>query len=234
MKKLIIANWKMNLSRQEGITLAQDLADKINDSTKTQVIICPPFTHLAEVSSTLEGTKIGIGAQDCAAFEKGAYTGQIAAKQLADFGVSSVILGHAERRGHCHETNADIKAKAEQAQATNLVPIVCIGETAEEKESGKTAEVLKKQIEESCPENENVVIAYEPLWAIGTGKVPSPAEVAEICDAIKGIKNVAVVYGGSVKAQSAKDFLNLENLDGILVGGAALKTETFLPIIEAI
>ncbi|MBN1783582.1 MAG: triose-phosphate isomerase [Alphaproteobacteria bacterium] len=234
MRKLIVANWKMNLSRQEGINLAQDLADALKDESKAQIIICPPFTHLAEVGSVLEGSKVALGAQDCAAAEKGAYTGQIAAKQLADFRVSAVILGHAERRSYCFETSAEIKQKAIQAQSAKLIPIICIGETESEKSAGQTTKVLKKQIEESCPNNDNVVLAYEPLWAIGTGRVPSPTEVAKIIDEIKKIKNVPVIYGGSVKTQSAKDFLHLENLDGILVGGAALKIETFLPIIKAI
>ncbi len=233
MKKLIVANWKMNLSRQNGLNLAQELADKLTAENykKSQIIICPNFLYLAEIQAIFSGSKIALGAQNCSAFEKGSYTGQISAKQLADFGVSSVILGHAERRNYCCETNKIIKEKEKIAQKFGLLPIICIGENDEEKSSNKTEKVLKKQIKECCPEN-GFVLAYEPLWAIGK-KSASILEISKICSLIKKIKNVPVLYGGFVKPHNANDFLNLENLDGILVGGASLKSSSFLKIIES-
>lgn len=234
MKKMIIGNWKMNLSRQEGLMLVQDLIEKGLNDTKGKVILCPPTVFLPELQQSIAGTGIALGAQDCSAFGKGAYTGQTSAKQLADFGVSVVILGHAERRSLCGETNADVRAKAQQACEAGLLPIICIGESGDDKASGRAEGVLRLQIEESCPETGVFVLAYEPLWAIGTGLKPTPKDVDEIFTFIKSVREVAVVYGGSVQGHDAADFLGLEILDGVLVGGAALKTDSFLQIAQSV
>ncbi|OQX93501.1 MAG: hypothetical protein B6I23_03355, partial [Rickettsiaceae bacterium 4572_127] len=232
MKKIIIANWKMNLTRQESLLLSQSLVDKITtgDLKKSQVILAPSFLHLPEVQSVLAGSKIATCGQNCSAHETGNYTGQTSVKQLKEFGVSSVILGHAEVRKN-FDTNKIIKLKSEVVQKNGLLPIICIGENEDDKISGKTEEVLKKQIEESCPKNA-FILAYEPLWAIGK-KTATLSEVVAVCEFIKTITDAPILYGGSVKPYNAKDFLNLEILAGVLVGGASLKAKSFLEILRS-
>ncbi len=232
MKKIIVANWKMNLTRQESLSLSQELADEIttDDLRKFQVILAPSFLHLPELQSVLAGSKIAICGQNCSEHETGNYTGQTSAKQLKEFGVSSIILGHAEVRKN-FDTNKIIKLKSEIAQKNGLLPIICIGENEDEKISKKTEAVLKKQIEESCPKN-GYLIAYEPLWAIGK-KTATLSEVIAVCEFIKTITDAPILYGGSVKPHNAKDFLNLKILDGVLVGGASLKTKPFLKILRS-
>ncbi|MHA1550285.1 MAG: triose-phosphate isomerase, partial [Alphaproteobacteria bacterium] len=235
MKKLICANWEMNLGRQDALMLVQELSENLAENQKKALIVIhPSFLHIPEISEALAGTKISVGAQNCSAFEKGSHTGEVGAKQLAEYNLSTVIVGHSERR-KLFENNQIIKLKAEQSQKVGLTPIVCIGETSEEKSNGKTNSVLEKQLKESCPNSGNYVIVYEPLWAIGTGKSASLSEIEKVISFIKTIKkDIPVLYGGSVKPSNAGEILALENLDGVLVGGASLKADSFTKIIKSV
>ena len=236
MKKLICANWKMNLGRQESLMLVQELSENLANENlkKTLVVIHPSFLHIPEISEALAGTKISVGAQNCSAFEKGFHTGEVSAKQLAEYNLSTVIVGHSECR-KLFDNNKTVKLKAEQAQKVGLTPIICVGETSEEKSNGKTNSVLEKQLKESCPDSGNYIIAYEPLWAIGTGKSASLNEIEKVISFIKTIKeNMPVLYGGSVKQSNAGEILALENVDGVLIGSASLKSDSFTKIIKSV
>jgi triosephosphate isomerase len=202
----------------------------------------PPATLLAQAAAALKGGKVSLGAQDCHAKDSGAFTGDIAAPMIKDAGAQYVIVGHSERRQYHGETDAAVKAKAEAALKTGLIAIVCVGETRAEREAGKAIEVVSTQVRGSLPAGgapETVVVAYEPVWAIGTGLTPTPANVAEVHAAIRKLlgevygaagAKLRILYGGSVKPSNAKELLGLANVDGALVGGASLKAVDFLAI----
>jgi triosephosphate isomerase len=230
LRKLIAGNWKMHgslaaLSEIETIAAASARRD-------VDVAICPPFTLIAPAT----GRGVVIGAQDCHAAAKGAHTGCVSAAMLVEAGAIYCIVGHSERRADSHETDAEVKAKAEAVIAAGMTAIVCVGETVEQRQAGHAVAVVAAQLAGSLPEaRDNLVVAYEPVWAIGTGLTPSAADVAEMHAAIRGIVGsaVRVLYGGSVKASNAAELLHVANVDGALVGGASLTAADFVPIIEA-
>jgi triosephosphate isomerase (TIM) len=247
-KPLVAGNWKMNGLRG-SLETASAIARGVDAGVraKVDVLICPPATILHALTAAMIGTGVATGGQDCHASPSGAFTGDISAPMLADAGASFVILGHSERRTLHGETSADVKAKAEAALRALLVPIICIGETLAEREAGRTIAVVQKQVRGSLPETatgESVVIAYEPVWAIGTGKTPTAADVAELHAEIRAelgrlmgkaeAAKVKVLYGGSVKPSNAAELMALPDVNGALVGGASLKAEDFLGIIRAV
>lgn len=243
---MIAGNWKMNGLSAEGIGLAKEIAAKVKQKKRTcEFVVCPPFTLLNLVKKALRGSKIALGAQDCHFAEKGAHTGDISPVMLRDLGCEYVILGHSERRADHKESSALVAKKVEAAHNCGLKTIVCVGETLEQRESGKTIEVCSRQVRESLPEGSraaNVVVAYEPVWAIGTGKTPTPQEVEDVHAAIRQVlakkigkseaAKMRILYGGSVKPANAKEMLTLEDVDGALIGGASLKADDFIAISD--
>ncbi len=247
LRPLIAGNWKMNGTRA-SFAFAKELEAGLDAATKRKVdvLVCPPATLLLGMSTALALCGVACGGQDCHAQASGAYTGDISAPMLADLGLSHVIVGHSERRTLHRETNEDVKAKANAALSAALVPIICIGETLAEREAGRTLAVVKKQLRGSLPEGAagaEIVIAYEPVWAIGTGKTPTAADVAEVHAAIRAELSrlmgkaegaaVRILYGGSVKPSNAAELLRLPNVNGALVGGASLAAADFLGIVKA-
>lgn len=242
-KKLIVANWKMNGTQEFARDFAAALAEKwFATPSAHQVVVCPSFPYLPITLNRLFGTEIACGGQDCARHEKGAYTGEVSAFMLRDIGCRYVIVGHSERRQFHQETSELIRQKAEIALKAGLQPIICIGETLAVREAQKTLAILEEQLDQSIPESEQAVaIAYEPVWAIGTGKTATTKEILEVHTFIrswlqKNRQNGAetpILYGGSVNDQNAQEILSLENVDGVLVGGASLKVEFFWQIVQA-
>jgi triosephosphate isomerase (TIM) len=243
---LIAGNWKMNgtsASIAELHAIARGFMSGLD--ADTAALICPPATLLARVSEILSKTPVVSGGQDCHAEENGAHTGDISAEMLKDAGASYVIVGHSERRTDHHETDAQVRAKAEAAWRAGIVAIICIGETRAERELGATLDTLSRQIAGSVPPTAtaaNTVIAYEPVWAIGTGLTPSAADVAEAHAHIRAelrqllsaeSAKMRILYGGSVKPSNAVELLHVKNVDGALVGGASLKASDFLGIADA-
>ena len=245
MRKLAAGNWKMNGLKADGCALVTDLAARATRETLTcELLVCPPATLLHPVAGLLKGSAIALGAQNCHAQAKGAHTGEIAAPMLADAGCTYVILGHSERRADQGESDAQIRAKVVAARQAGLTAIVCIGETLQERDAGKTLEVVGRQLQGSVPEAlgpAELVIAYEPVWAIGTGRTPTTAQVAEVHGHIRKLLserardsvNVRILYGGSVKAGNAAELMSVPNVDGALVGGASLIAEDFWQIAKA-
>lgn len=233
--RYIVGNWKMNTSAAEAKTLAQKVVQSCQQTPdEVEVALCPPAVWLQQLSGILEGSNVRLGAQDCHYEVNGAYTGNISAAMLNDLGCRYVITGHSERRQHHHESDADVKVKAEAAIAAGLVPIVCVGETLEQRESGKALNMVGQQVENSLPENGAFILAYEPVWAIGSGKVPSADEIAAMHRHVLTVApGSAVLYGGSVKADNAAEILNIEGVAGVLVGGASLKADAFYGIISS-
>ncbi|MBE6453249.1 MAG: triose-phosphate isomerase [Alphaproteobacteria bacterium] len=246
-KKLIAGNWKMNGLLADGIDLAKNVAGGVKAMGKPQCefLVCPPFTLLTSVKKALRGAKVALGAQDCHMAEKGAHTGDISPLMLKDLGCSYVILGHSERRADHGETDAIVADKAVAAHKAGLKTVICIGETLEQREAGKAVEICRNQILGSVPADStavDTVIAYEPVWAIGTGKVPTTQDVEEVHLAVRKVlaqklgKSTAgkmrILYGGSVKPSNAKELLSLPDVDGALIGGASLKAEDFLAIAK--
>ena len=244
-KKIVAGNWKMNTLPAEGVELAKTVAARRHETdSSVELIVCPPFTHLSEVVKATRGKGVAVGAQNCAAEEKGAYTGEVSAAMLAALGVEYVILGHSERREYYGETSATLNRKLAMAYANNLIPIYCVGEKLEDREAGKHFDVVKAQIEEVVynlteEEYKNLVIAYEPVWAIGTGKTASAEQAQEIHAYIRQVlaakfgaaaQDTAILYGGSCKPSNAPELFAKEDVDGGLIGGAALKAEDFLGI----
>jgi len=242
-RQLIAGNWKMNGLRR---SLAELNAVAAGYDAKLRracdFVICPPTTLVYLAASAALGTGIGIGAQDCHIEASGAFTGEISAEMLADCGATCVIVGHSERRSYFAETDGDVKTKAQAALRAGLVPIICIGETNSDRESGRTLAVLKRQLLGSVPVSESgaLVIAYEPVWAIGTGEVASPEDAQEVCGAIRGrlsaipgdgeAAGVRILYGGSVKADNIASIMTQPDIDGALVGGASLDAGEFARI----
>lgn len=248
-KIMIAGNWKMNCLTKEGVELAKSVAEGVKSMGKPacEFLVCPPFTILAPVKKSLRGAKVALGAQDAHFATKGAHTGDISPEMLKDVGCSYIILGHSERRADHNEANELIAKKAEAVYNADLKAIICIGETEKQRDEGKTIEVCTNQILGSVPLNadaNNTVIAYEPVWAIGTGKTPTAQDVQEVHAAIRKVlakklgKSIAnkmrILYGGSVKPSNAKEFLSLPDVDGALIGGASLKSEDFLAIAKSI
>lgn len=225
-----IANWKMNHQPLPAWVQHMAMAHVREDDV---VILCPSFTQLAAGQMVLINTTIELGAQDCHAEEKGAFTGDVSAEMLKRAGCSYVIVGHSERRQHHGESNAQVMAKAAAVLRQGLMPIICIGELLAEREAGNTLAVIDAQLE-GLPKDE-LIIAYEPVWAIGSGLMPSPEQIAEVHTHIKKRlpKGGAVVYGGSVKPENAAEILAVDGVDGVLVGGASLDASAFGKIVNA-
>ena len=245
-RPLIAGNWKMNCLKADGVALAAGIAEKYAAVEKPacDVLVCPPAIWIVPVVDTVKG-RISVGAEDAHAAESGAHTGDISVPMIKDAGATFAIVGHSERRTDHHETNAEVKAKAEAVIKHGLTAVICIGETESERDAGKTIDVCRAQIQGSVPENataENVVIAYEPVWAIGTGRTPTTQDVADVHAAIRAeiaaklgketADGMRLLYGGSVKPSNAKELMALADVDGALVGGASLKVADFWAIIE--
>lgn len=240
MRPLIAGNWKMNGLTADSAALARAIRQGIGDLAP-EALVCPPATQIAAVAAILEGSGIAVGGQDCHAQRLGAHTGEISALMLRDVGARFVILGHSERRADQHETDALIAAKVEAAVAAGLTPIVCVGETGAERAAGAQEEVVGRQLAGSLPADFAGVVAYEPIWAIGTGKVPTIADIAamhafiraELLRARPAGAETRILYGGSVKPGNAAEILAVPEVGGALVGGASLVAEDFLAIITA-
>ena len=248
-KNIVAGNWKMNKTLQEGIALAKELNETLaNEKPNCDVIICTPFIHLASVTPLVDAAKIGVGAENCADKESGAYTGEVSAAMVASTGAKYVILGHSERRAYYGETVAILEEKVKLALANGLTPIFCIGEVLEEREAGKHFEVVDAQIagslfDLSAEDFGKIILAYEPVWAIGTGKTASAEQAEEIHAHIRATlaakygnevaDNCTILYGGSCNAGNAKELFAKPNVDGGLIGGASLSVDKFMPIIEA-
>jgi len=245
MRQLIAGNWKMNGLRAglaEIRAVDRSLAD---EPANPLVLICPPATLLAEAAKTVDGGRVAIGAQDCHAEPAGAFTGDISAEMLRDAGATSVIVGHSERRQYHGESSADVARKAAAASRAGLTAIVCVGETEKERDAKKAVSVVTTQLAKSIPADlsvKHLVVAYEPVWAIGTGRTPSNVQILEMHAAArtalvkrfdKEAADIRILYGGSVKPSNAAEILGLKNVDGALVGGASLKASDFLAIIRA-
>jgi triosephosphate isomerase (TIM) len=245
-RPLVAGNWKMN-GLMAGVAELEAIASGIagGDSGRVEILVCPPFTLIARFAAVAAGQHIEIGAQDCHAKPSGAHTGDISAEMLRDCGARYVIVGHSERRTDHGETDADVKAKAEAALRAGLTAIVCIGETRAERESGKALDVVDIQLAGSLPSgatSANVVIAYEPVWAIGTGLTPTTGDIKQVHDFIRAKlvaalgqdgHGVRILYGGSCKPSNAVELMGVDNVDGALVGGASLKAVDFLGIAAA-
>jgi triosephosphate isomerase len=242
-RPLVAGNWKMN-----GVAASIGELEKIiagagalaQSSANVEIMVCPPATLLASFALAARGTGVAIGGQDCHALPAGAYTGDISAEMLRDAGAQAVIVGHSERRQHHGETDAAVRAKALAARRAGLLAIVCVGETRAERDGGHARDVVSTQLDGSLPPDAgNVVIAYEPVWAIGTGLTPTPGDVGDMHGFIRArlssrfgaaTKDVRILYGGSVKPANAKELLAVDNVDGALVGGASLNAGEFLAI----
>jgi triosephosphate isomerase len=246
MRMLLAGNWKMNglrASLAEIRALSRGLADEA--PPRADILICPPATLIAEAAKAAEGGPIAIGGQDCHAQGSGAFTGDISAEMLRDAGATAVILGHSERRQHHGETDSVVAAKVLAARRAGLTAILCVGESEKHRDEGRALPVVTQQLKASMPAELialDLVIAYEPIWAIGTGKTPRAAEIVQIHEAIRASMTgrfgadgagVRILYGGSVKPDNATEILALPDVDGALVGGASLKAADFLAIIRA-
>ena len=245
-KKVIAGNWKMNMLPNEAMSMISNLAPLVKDAD-SEVVLCVPYTDLFYSLLTAQETNIKIGAQNMHFEEKGAYTGEISGKMLKSIGVEYVIIGHSERRQYFAETDETVNKKLKAAFANGLKPIVCVGETLEERESGKAFEIITNQTQKALDglTNEqvaNTIIAYEPIWAIGTGKTATSEDANEACKKIREKiakiygQNVAdrviIQYGGSMKPENAKELLEMSDIDGGLIGGASLKAESFEKIVN--
>jgi len=245
-KPLIAGNWKMNKTVSEAVALATEIAMGTGSSS-AEVLVSPPFTALAAVGKALEETKVFLAGQNMHTEPSGAFTGEIAPPMLKDVGCSHVILGHSERRQYFGETDEGVAKKTKVALDSGLVPISCVGETLEEREAGRTMDVVGRQVDAvlgavSADEARTVVIAYEPVWAIGTGKVATPEQAQEVHAFIRsrivaahgqGVADgTRILYGGSVKPDNVKGLMALPDVDGALVGGASLKAESFLKLVH--
>ena len=244
---LIAGNWKMNMVHSDAMGLANEIAeglDPLGGTIPVDVAICPPLTLAAELGAFLAATRVVVGAQDCSPLEEGAHTGDVNANMLKNSGLGCCIVGHSERRADHGEDDILVNAKARAVLATGMTAIICIGETEAQREAGETIDVVTKQLAASVPDeaiNLNTVIAYEPVWAIGTGKTPTLEEIGEVHAKIRELlydrfdydgAAMRILYGGSVNAENAHDILRVKNVNGALVGGASLDAEAFLKIIR--
>jgi triosephosphate isomerase len=240
-RPLVAGNWKMNGLRSSAAEFTR-IVEGAQKLTAVELMICPPATLLVLFAAAAKGTPVLIGAQDCHAEPSGAFTGDLSAEMLKDAGASAVIVGHSERRSYHQETDADVRAKALAARRAGLCAIVCVGETRAEREDGRALAVVGTQLDGSVPDGataDNLVVAYEPVWAIGSGLTPTPSDVAEMHAFVRRRlgsrlgeegQGIRILYGGSVKPSNAKELLHVANVDGALVGGASLKADEFLAI----
>ncbi|MDC0253988.1 triose-phosphate isomerase [Bacteriovoracales bacterium] len=246
---LIAGNWKMNMTIPEAVELVNGIKIGLRWPEDVDVVVAPPFTSLKMVSEVAKDSYIAVSAQNVHHEENGAYTGEIAASFIKDAGANYVIIGHSERRQHCNETDELVNKKVRIALKNELKPIVCVGETLEQREQGNFVEVIEKQLSVGLEDLTQVlaselVIAYEPVWAIGTGKVATVTQIEEVHEKIRAFlaknfsedvaNSVRVLYGGSVKAENSKEILSLPNVDGALVGGASLNSAGFIEIIKSL
>jgi triosephosphate isomerase len=247
MREWIVAgNWKMHNTIQESVALAKAIVDGVKAIKKGEVVLAPPFTALARVSETIKGSRVALAAQNMYQEDKGAYTGEVSPVMLKDIGCTYVIIGHSERRKYFHEQDKEVNLKVKKTLSAGLKPIMCVGETDEEREKGITQSIVDRQINlglSGVEKIDNVVIAYEPVWAIGTGKVATPAQAQEVHKFIRGIlkdlydsaaNDIRILYGGSVTKDNIGELITMEDIDGALVGGASLKPDGFLGIIQQI
>ncbi len=247
-RKFVAGNWKMNKTAEEGAALARELVKALADGGKADVAVCPPFTALAAVGAELSGSQIALGAQNMHWEKSGAFTGEVSSGMLLAAGCKYVILGHSERRGLFGETDEAVNRKLHAALAAGLAPIVCVGEVLAEREAGKTLEVVSGQVRKSLASLDardmlKVTLAYEPVWAIGTGRNATPEQAQEVHAAVRGLlaeifgaataEAVRIQYGGSVNAANAKAILSMPDVDGALVGGASLKAADFAAIVRS-
>lgn len=248
-KKIVAGNWKMNTNLQEGVALAKEINEALKAAQpKCDVIIAVPFTHLASINAVIDPAKLGLGAENCANHKSGAYTGEVSAPMVASTGATYVILGHSERRQYYGETSEILKEKVALALENNLTPIFCIGEMLEERENGTYNEVVKKQIEEalfnlSAEDFGKIILAYEPVWAIGTGKTATDDQAEDMHAFIRGViadrygkevaENTSILYGGSCKPSNAPQLFAKPDVDGGLIGGASLECGSFMGIVNA-
>ena len=247
MRKPIIAgNWKMNNTISDSLALIEEIKKhKLNENV--EAVVCVPFTSLSEVKKAIESTNIKLGAQNLHWEENGAYTGEISPLMLKEIGIDYCIIGHSERRQYFNETDETVNKKIKTALKHNIKPIVCVGETLEEREAGREEEIVKEQVLKAfedidIKDVENIVIAYEPIWAIGTGKTASSEDANQMCKFIRSIikrkyeektgENIRIQYGGSVKPNTIKELMEKEDVDGALVGGASLVAEDFVKLVN--
>ena len=233
--KIIVGNWKMN---GDSELLSEMMSEIVETATKNRVILCVPYTVLRPGNAT-----VMIGAQNISKYESGAHTGDISAQMVRAAGASATLVGHSECRDELHDTNADVAARAKLAIKNDLMPIICVGETKLERDSGLTDAIVTKGLYESIPdnaENGGFIVAYEPRWAIGAGITPTVSQIASVHSLIRktlnemGFNDTPILYGASVTAQNAAEIMNIKNIDGVLVGGASLKKDDFIPIIKSV
>jgi len=244
---VIAGNWKLFKTNSEAQQLANQIKIRSTDIKNTDIILCPPFTALTVVNEVVKGTSIGLGAQNMYWEKSGAFTGEISAEMIKSTGAGYVVIGHSERRQYFAETDETVNLKIKAALNEGLKPIVCVGESLDERESGITAQVIEKQVNGAlaglnAKNMAEIIIAYEPVWAIGTGKTATPEQAQEVHAQTRSLinkqfgdevsSNIRIQYGGSVKEENAEILLGQPDIDGALVGGACLKAETFLPIIQ--
>jgi triosephosphate isomerase (TIM) len=242
-RPLVAGNWKMNGLRASVAELAR-IVQGARELVTVDILVCPPATLVAEFAAAAAGSPVRIGAQDCHAEPAGAFTGDLSAEMLKDAGASAVIVGHSERRSYHRETDGDVRAKALAACRAGLCAIVCVGETRSERDSGRALSVVGTQLEGSVPDGAtaaNLVVAYEPVWAIGSGLTPTPSDIAEMHGLVRRRlvarfgtegEGIRILYGGSVKPANAKELMHVVDVDGALVGGASLKADEFLAIAD--
>ena len=246
-KNIVAGNWKMNTTLEEGVELASQINDLLKErEANCDVILCVPFTHLVSIKGVIDDP-LKLGAENCSRHEKGAYTGEVSAAMVKSTGAAYVILGHSERRQYFGENNEELLAKTRIAIANGLKPIFCVGEVLEERENGTFNEVVKSQIEAlfalSSDDFSKIVIAYEPVWAIGTGKTATSDQAQEMHEHIRHViadkygkevaDNTSILYGGSCKPSNAKELFSKPDVDGGLIGGASLEAESFMGIVDA-
>ncbi|MCX7625934.1 MAG: triose-phosphate isomerase [Candidatus Sumerlaeaceae bacterium] len=246
-KPIIAGNWKMFKTRREAADLANALAASVGTYDRVEVVLCPPYTALETVGQAIRGTKISLGAQNCHWADQGAYTGEVSAGMLVDVGCKYVIIGHSERRQYFAETDASVNKKAQAAYRHGLIPIICVGETLEERQSGKTESVVTAQVQgclKDLPPDKVAasIIAYEPVWAIGTGQTATKEQAQEVHALIRKLvaemfspevaEKIRIQYGGSVKPQNIRELMDQPDIDGALVGGASLEADSFTAIVR--
>ncbi|KXH79270.1 triose-phosphate isomerase [Sporosarcina sp. HYO08] len=247
-KRIIAGNWKMFKTMAEASSFVEEVQSQIPVSEKVEAVVCTPSLYLSELVKMTEGSALGVGAQTMHEAKEGAFTGEVSPHMLADLGVGYVILGHSERRQYFNETDASVNKKVHAAFEYNLVPLVCVGESLEQRENGQTVEIVSEQVEKAfagiSPElAAKAVIAYEPIWAIGTGKTATAEDANEVCGAIRETvrslygeetaNGIRIQYGGSVKPDNIAELLSMTHIDGALVGGASLEPQSFLALVEA-
>ena len=246
-RPLVAGNWKMNGSRESVKTLLNGIKDGLDAVKQAEVAVCPPYVYIPDTQDQLDGTTVAWGGQDLSVQASGAYTGEVSAKMLRDVGCQYIIIGHSERRQFFGETNETVNKRLKAVLAEGLIPIVCVGEILEERKSGRTWEVVEKQVRQglaglSPEEAAGLIIAYEPVWAIGTGETATPDQAQEVHAQIRGLlkelyddpvaQGVRIQYGGSVKPDNVRELMAQPDLDGALVGGASLKAESFINIVR--